>query len=567
MPSYAHKKLVERIAELDQEPEDEAAFAEWIKAGAHLTFLRENAREDEIVIYGSGQHFFAHSLIVANDRLSPVDEEDLLGWNSTPFTSIASQVWGGSRDVWIERGDRHRGANALTNAMDLVFARTFEGWADDEERTYFEVHQEYTHLSGIHWRPEHRAYCRFDGHGDLEYVVSVTSKYRAENDVTLVSFSWDALEEYLTLSRSTLVRMFDFTLLRRGSFGGWPKGPEDRDRDPADLFWRQKVAGAQAAYTRGVQIIRPRRSPERVFGTVKGDGEEEPKYAEFIAHDWRNRRVAKISTDPAATTNYFEAKENTLPFELSPAFFRPEVLLKYKTDRDKYSVGERDVGCRAGWTLRAYDVNEAGQVHAYICYLRNLPHAEQLHWLSFNEEPKAGISKRAVVNDFEGEFVDFSPPLRQLIATARKWDEKRTFYWTLRDRSLLDQISTPLTASREEWSEAFMDLSKLVVEGFEVAYLRGKLDAAGVAYGPSDQSIALLEKLRAAAEKSASVAPFEGLRTVQRIRSKVKGHAGSSEAKQIAQSALAKHETFGGHFTHVCGLVAAEMETIQQLMR
>jgi len=57
------------------------------------------------------------------------------------------------------------------------------------------------------------------------------------------------------------------------------------------------------------------------------------------------------------------------------------------------------------------------------------------------------------------------------------------------------------------------------------------------------------------------------LRTVQRIRSKVKGHAGSSEAKQLAQAALAKHETFGGHFTHVCGLVVDEMETIQRLMQ
>jgi hypothetical protein len=36
---------------------------------------------------------------------------------------------------------------------------------------------------------------------------------------------------------------------------------------------------------------------------------------------------------------------------LSPAFFRPEVLLKYKADRDKYTVGERDVSCRAAWHL------------------------------------------------------------------------------------------------------------------------------------------------------------------------------------------------------------------------
>jgi hypothetical protein len=558
VPSYAHKKLVERIAALDIEPADPAEFAEWIKAGEHLNFLRTNALEDEIVIYGSGPHFFAHSIVVANDKLSPVDEEDLLGWSCNPFTSIASTVWGGGRDdVWIERGDRHRGADALAEGMDLVFARTFEGWPDDDERTYFEINQEYTHTNGIHWRPEHRSHCRFDNNGDIEHVVSTTSKYNGSADISLVSFSWAALEEYLTLSRSSLVRMFDFTLLRYGSFGGWPDGPEERFSASENFFWRQKVAGGQAAYTRGVQIIRPRRPPSRVFGRVKGEADEGEKYVEFIAHDWRNQRVLKVSTDPKATTNYFDATEN-MPFELSPAFFRPEVLLKYKTDRDKYTVGEREVHCRAAWTLRAYDVNEAGQVHAYICYLRGLPYAEQLHWLSFNEEPKVGISKRAIVNDFEGRFADFSPPLRKIVATARRWSDKRVPWWKLRDSALLDQVSTPISASRDEWSEAFMDLSKLIVEGFDVSALRAKLDAASISYPQNDQSIALLEKL--------TEGKLPGLRIVQRIRSKVKGHAGSSEAKQIAQAALAEHETFGGHFTHTCQLVAQELEAVERLM-
>ena len=181
--------------------------------------------------------------------------------------------------------------------------------------------------------------------------------------------------------------------------------------------------------------------------------------------------------------------------------FRPEVLLKYKADPDKYTVGERDIGCRASWTLRGYDVNDAGQVHAYICDLRNLPFGEQLYWLSYNEDPKAGIYKRAVVNDFEGQFVDFSPPLSQLIRIARNWNEKRSPYWTLRDQSLLEKISTPITASREEWGEAFMDLSKLIVEGFEVAYLRRRLEASAISYEQNDKSIVLLEKLRAAAER------------------------------------------------------------------
>ena len=53
-------------------------------------------------------------------------------------------------------------------------------------------------------------------------------------------------------------------------------------------------------------------------------GEADEPHIEFLAYDWRNRLARRISTDPAATTNYFIAQGNTLPFELSPAFFRPE---------------------------------------------------------------------------------------------------------------------------------------------------------------------------------------------------------------------------------------------------
>jgi hypothetical protein len=205
----------------------------------------------------------------------------------------------------------------------------------------------------------------------------------------------DKLEEYLAASDSSLVRMYDFTLLRRENFTSWPDGTESIISNGADFFYRQKVHAGFAAYTRGIQILGCREDPSEILKNVTDSwiGREKRQHAEFLAHDWRNKRIIKISTDPNATTNYFEAKNNDLPFELSPAFFRPEVLLKYKTDRDKYIVEERSITCRAAWYLRGYDVNSAGQVHAYICDLRNLPYPEQLHWVSFNARPRRKFPK------------------------------------------------------------------------------------------------------------------------------------------------------------------------------
>ena len=107
-----------------------------------------------------------------------------------------------------------------------------------------------------------------------------------------------------------------------------------------------------------------------------------------------------------------------------------------------------------------------------------------------------------------------------------------------------------------------MDLSKLIVEGFEVKFLRMTLSNLGKTYTADEKSIALLEKIMAARNPVGGQVILEGLRTVQYIRSKVKGHAGSSEGKAIAQEALAKHGTYSEHFKHLCELIVEDLQRI-----
>jgi hypothetical protein len=280
----------------------------------------------------------------------------------------------------------------------------------------------------------------------------------------------------------------------------------------------------------------------------------------------RHGKVTEVSTDPAATTNYFQAHENDLPYEVTPAFFRPEVLSKYKTDREKYTVDDRELRCRASWRLRAYDVNDAGQVFAYICYLRNLPYSEQLHWKSFNEAPKAAISERAFINDFKGEFVTFRNPRAEMLSILERWQARKTEWWTLRDEDLLHRANPPISSSKDEWGEAIMDLSKLVVEGFEIKHLRTTLTKMGKTYDNADGSIALLERIVTARDPSRNPATLAGLRSVQHIRSKVKGHSGSSEGKALAQEALAKHGTYADHFKCSCQMVADDLRDIESVL-
>lgn len=553
MPSYEHKKLIERISKIDRMPEDQSEYAHWITATAHLELLRANAEEDEIIVYAGGDYTFIQSVIVSRAEIYPLDQDDLLQWNGNIFSGCAGYAWRYRDDVWIERSAQIHGTKSLSASRAIVFARMIHELQDKND-IYFEISQEYAHVTNIHWRETDGAYCRFDRRGEWEPVVSITSG--ETNPVSLVSFTRKPLEEYLAASDSILVRMFDFTLLNRKDFIAWPKGPDDVVKNET-LFYRQKIDAGKAAYTRGVQIVEPKRARDDIFAAIRGDTvRTDDSYVEFIARDFRNKRNANISTSPNATTNYFQASHNDLPFELSPAFFHPEVLLKYKGDRDKYIIDERNIICRGGWMLRGFDVNGAGQVHAYICDLRELPYEEQLYWKSFNEAPKGGISARAFTNDFEAKWEDTSDPLSKIKSIVQQWKDKTVTWWRLPDHRLADRVNTPRTSSRDEWGTAFKELSKLIVECFHIGGIRSELDRSNIEWVKNEKSLVLLERVVGRR--------LDSLRLVQRIRSKVDAHIGGDEAESLSTEALKKHGSYAPHFDHVCRQVIDELKLIEQ---
>ena len=568
MPSFEHGKLVERVSRLNTVPEDATEYTTWIKASGHLELLRDNSQEDELAIYSSGEYSFVHTVVVDESAIMSLDPDDLLSWSGGPFPNRAGYAWGMDRDdVWIERDEYHMRSKSLEKARPLIFRRELDG-LQGVDGVYFEVLQEYSHLTGIHWRPELKAHCNFDERGDWQQIVSITSE---NSDVTLISFRREQLEQYLATSNSVLIRMFDFTLLRYSEFTGWPDDPEAVVYESDDFFYRQKIDTGKAAYTRGVQIIRPAYPKRKIFSSIR-DGRwpsRNREYCEFIVLDVRHEFIANISTHPSATTSYFQASENSLPFEVSPVFFRPEVLQKFKADRDKYTINEehRFISCRGGWRLKTYDINEAGQVHTYVCYLRSLPYEEQLYWRSFNAEPQDGISERAYQNDIRGEPSDIVTPLVSILSIVRCWADIDQPWWQLTDRSLLERVNTPVSNSRDEWAQAFVDLAKLVIEGFRVRALRLRLEERGISFETDARSLVLIEKLLAAHANASGKTRLDGLRAVQYIRSKAGAHFGGSEAVELARNAIRDHGSYKAHFEAICGGVSDELHLIDEALR
>lgn len=569
MPSYQHNQLLRRVEDVNAVPDDPSEYSDWVKGDGALNLLRENAREDELLVHNLSRYMFVETVVVSEKSLSAIDLKDLLDWNIVPGSLSAGYVWRlNSNDVRVDRSNDVINPLASDSTKLLVFSRRFEGFTG-EDGAYLEVLQEYSHLTDIHWRPEQRAYSRFDELGEMQHVVSIT---RAEDSgvVSLVSFRREQLDQYLAATNSALIRLFDLTMFRKSEFRRWSGEPEEVFQSN-ELMYRQLLEDGRQGYIRGVQIIRPEGRKEDILAPIRSwsNQDRESEHCEFIAQDWRNRRITKISTHPSATTNYFEAEGNSLPYEISPVFFKPEVLLRYKSDREKYTVDEESliISCRGGWSLRAFDFNEAGQVHTYIRYLGELPREEQLYWLGFNEEPKAGISERAIARDFEGDFsYDYTDPLGKVRAIVREWSASSVPWWQLRERGLLLQVNVPRTDSKLEWAQAFTDLAKLVVEGFQVRELRRRLTDMSVTFAREEQSIKLLERILSGLGIIDDDQRLEGLRTVQSIRSQVGAHASGSAADSWSYNAMVEYGSYSAHFEGICETVSDELTMMESAL-
>ena len=454
----------------------------------------------------------------------------------------------------------------MRRSQNLVFARQMMG---TDYPTTYELLQEFVHAAGIYWLDEHHAYCKVDENGDIEPIVSITND-QGEDRLVLITCKQKPLEQYLAATGNVLVRFFDFMMIQDG-FSSWHESVRDRKEEPKFLFYEQCLHPDGHGFTRGTQLLPVTLTRDDLFRDLIDPGSMRSgrEHASFIIQDWRNEKEVEVSAAPGETANYFNGEGNSLPFELSPAFFRPEVLSRYKTDRDKYTIDEehRFISCRGSWELRSFDVNEAGQVHAYLCDLRHLPYPEQQYWRIHNERPKGTISQRANENDFQNEWASYETPLERVLYRVREWARRKPDWWKIDDEDDLRRVNTPVSGSKDEWGSAFVELSKAVIEGFQVTPIRSLLRQKQIHFGKEEQSLSLMRKLISAQSgQDEGRQQLEGLRKVWEIRSKGPSHRGGSEADLIARNAISEHGTYRGHFEHVCNQMADELELIEQVL-
>jgi hypothetical protein len=502
------------------------ASKEWLVGAERdgVRLLTEEER-DHVILFASFQSLLIISIFGRASNLVNPDKDEL--YNSSFYADEAwciQKAWGGGQGhhMYLEPPLDFPEGHPLHRAEPIVFRRHFDGMSNYDPP--IELSQKVVHSLGLHFIAERSSYCRLDSEGDLEEVIRVFHEAGTgdfDHRRTLVLIKTKPLAEFMAVGGYGLYRKFDVTRFVPESFSQW-ESPE-RHFDAPDLFYSAGLSSGNASYIHGGQILRPSVTVEELIEEWKREDDPDARqYETFRIHDWKNDKLVEWSCAPSELSNYFTKSDK--PFEISPVFFSPNVLTKYKADPDKYDLADRSITCRNAWHLKTFDINEAGQVHTYIGYLQNLPFKEQQHWKLYNEWPKAPISKRAFDTDIKGEWTSESDPLQSLRYAVSELDRDPPPWWHARGSQVRDRVHYPVTTSSKEWADELLALDQMVVEGFVPSQLRKLAASSGVEFEKSWQGLKLIQEIVRRKDSVIADQIVEPLKELHHLRSKVPGH-------------------------------------------
>lgn len=527
--------------------------SEWLlRAEDSVAFLKGSVQRDEILLYAISSAVLIQGVLAPAKQVTPADQADLLNAHLMPDRSwCIERAWGGGEGhrIYLEPPLSHPGCKSLIGGEQLIFRRPFIGVLDGPAPV--ELSQKLVHSLELYWVEERSAYCRLDKRGDIEDVIRVIwlKDHEAnERDVAVTILVKD-LATYMAVSGMSLVLKFDFTRFEPKAFSGWDHDRQVHKVSAPDLFYTLGTS-ANASYADGCMIVRPSVTVDDLIQEWKDEEDPQKKqYATFKIYDWKNKRLVETSCAPGFLSNYFQQSET--PFEISPVFFRPEVLTRFKNDPEKYDLQDRSISCRNAWYLKTYDINETGQVHTYIGYLADLPYEEQCYWQSFNEWPSGPISARAYENDFLGDFSSEYDPLRSLKRKVHQLDESPPAWWKPRGEDLSRAARYPATDSVSEWGGEILALDQLLNEGFLEKPLRELAEDAGRRVEKEWKSLRLLQDYLEANGRSFDEARsvIEPLVRLHGLRNPLKSHGSTKERKALQKQARSEHRTLRAHFT------------------
>jgi hypothetical protein len=291
-----------------------------------------------------------------------------------------------------------------------------------------------------------------DDGGNENVVITI-------DDNKEVKIKTNLLMEFMSIKNYSLSLNFDFVVYDYEE--DLQLNYDDMDCD----YYKSENQFGEIQSSIGKKIIR---KPSKVKTDTKS-------YEEFIIGVDEYGDNIEFSCNHNILGNIFGGnKEN--PQYLTPIFFKKEVLTKYYSQTEKYSVGDGGVSCGGLWFLRC-DMNNPNYITSYLGDLgRDLPYTEQKYWKHYNIPPNGTISEV----EFNRSFMVRPTDPTDEVLYFRDLLYKLNGYWNKEygfnlfkplnesDSHYYKSFRIPLTNEQKDFDEQLSSLSKIILESINI---------------------------------------------------------------------------------------------------
>lgn len=386
---------------------------------------------------------------------------------------------------------------------------------------YWEVSEDFRLYFNLFEDRVNRKFVQIDDNGDEHDAILISD--------TEIKVKTLLIRQYLTARKMKLAIFFDYS-----RFSGKTLEELSIKKHASEERSEDRNISIAAGPWRGFSNDENKRSHARALGKrlISGDASFRPrkvgerperKHIDFIIGIDEEGKEILHTSDEAKLSNYFGANPGE-PHYLTPVFFRKEVLSKYYSRPEKYTVNDGHLTCGGLWSLYI-DNNHPESVMVFLGDLGHLSHTEQMYWRGFNLS-SGKMSHIAFRRSILGQFTD--PDSADLYFKQKfsvfndQW--KRQFDWDLfkpltgKDEYYLKILRVPLTNDQREFDEQILALAKVFIDS-----LNEKELARGVTNKEEAKGLDKLEAwLRSKGFSSDSMMEF--MRKLQALRSACAAH-------------------------------------------
>lgn len=427
----------------------------------------------------------------------------------------------------------------IADAEPLVFIRDYVGFKD----SHAEISEEFRFFHNLYYESRRNEFLKFDESGEEQTIICF------QNKAILIRLR--EIRQFLAIKEAHLALFFEYVHHSNLDISTVPGDQERVEYKDERTIYEFGVTEAfshsnysTVSYLRGKKLILP--YPKSKSGVWPYSEDETEIYEEFQIGETPDGDPITFTCNWKKLADYFGANPDA-PHYLTPVYFKRDVLQKYYSDPERFSVEDSYLRCGESWGVRM-DNNHENVVIVYLGDLgRDLPAKERAYWKVFNIPPRGSLSTTKHMRDFLG--IPFDPQGRDLKFKQRyqqlnqKWKAK--YGWSLfrelssEDFHFFQNLRVPLNNGQSEFDWQILTLAKVLIDALNEKEIEKNISSIpDPPKGIAKFSVFLEEKNFVGCQEGLAL-----LRDIQNIRSSSVAHLkGSNYSKLVKKLQLSEKE-------------------------